>query len=147
RRDTPGPLGLLHAVCLLAALLMASAAGVAGAAVEVPLVMVWPEQVRATSWPVRLGVPFARGALRDAQGLTVLDARGKPAAGVQIDTAATWPDGSVRWLHVVLVAERDASYRLTEGSGRADAVRLSLERRDDGAIAIDTGAARYDFRP
>jgi len=43
------------------------------------------------------GVPFSRGALRDAETLTLSDASGRPMA-LQTRILSKWPDGSARWV-------------------------------------------------
>ena len=46
--------------------------------------------------PVSAGVPFQRGAVRDASSLALAGPDGKPAP-LQAQTLSKWPDGSCRW--------------------------------------------------
>lgn len=47
-------------------------------------------------WPVRVGVPFPKGKLRQVEGLTLLDRnRSLP---FQPQVTKRWPDGSIQWI-------------------------------------------------
>ena len=46
--------------------------------------------------PVRTGIPFPEGALKDAARVRVVTASGKEAPS-QVSITGWWPDGSVRW--------------------------------------------------
>ena len=50
-------------------------------------------------WPMRVGVPFAEGALPPGAGISLSDALGR-RLDTQTKVMGTWPDGSARWLLV-----------------------------------------------
>ena len=95
--------------------------------------------------PVTCGLPLARGFVRHADELTLLDANGR-ALPVQVLTTSTYNDGTPRWvllgLHADLPPEGEAVYRLAHGA------RASVRDRLDFALAggvatIDTGSAQF----
>src|SRR5262245_48494468 len=61
----------------------------------VPLRLQAPRPIRRSGEPVAVGIPFARGSVRDAATLRLRGSEGP----VALDTAVLerWPDGSVRW--------------------------------------------------
>jgi hypothetical protein len=67
--------------------------------------------------PVATGVPLAKGAVKDASSLRLLDADGKAIPG-QFDVQATWSDGSIKWILVSFFAGADGregqSFTLTD---------------------------------
>ena len=101
-----------------------------------------PAGVARSHWPVTAGLPFARGELRQADGLGVSceDGRTLPAWA---DVRARWPDGSVRWALLDLQVEIRAQERLHLGIDPAQGAGefrspLRAEVRDD-AIDVLTG--------
>lgn len=95
--------------------------------------------------PVTAGIPFPKGALPDAQKLSLRDASGAP---VRLQSRATdlWPDGSVRWVLLDWIAEAGKGpYRATVGAPvAAEGPTVKVEERGEAA-AVDTGAARFEF--
>lgn len=75
----------------------------------------------ATDECVSAGVPFARGALRDAGILALSDASGRPVA-LQTKILSKWPDGSARWVladfPVRLADSTSSSFTLSMGGRR-----------------------------
>jgi hypothetical protein len=91
--------------------------------------------------PVRFGVPFAKGQMRDASALRVLDAKGAVVPHQQ-RVLATWnADGSagIRWLLVDFLADPDGRYHLDTASTAAAAATTDVARVEGDAIVIDTG--------
>lgn len=108
----------------------------------VPVHIIEPAGVARQAWPVTAGVPFARGELRDAGCIRVLDGNDRPLP-VHADVSATWPDGSVRWALLDLQTDISAQARLelrldTDGDGAAVETQLRADTRDD-AIDVLTG--------
>lgn len=103
----------------------------------------------AEPWPMIGGLPFAAGAVSDADQIRVVDERGAEVPA-QIDTVAWWPDGSIRWAQAGITASPQGHYRVEYGqdvSRRAVAAPLVVEELPDGELRIDTGAAVFTFRP
>ena len=106
---------------------------------------------RRHEW-VRLGVPFAEGVLCDASQMVVADASGQLLPR-QARALATWPDDTIKWLLLDLLADVPANgvANLTvrpascdDASAHQDALPLALglEQRE-GCWIVDTGAAVF----
>lgn len=100
-------------------------------------------------WPAIGGLPFPQGAAYDSARLRVVDATG---AGVpaQFDVVSTWPDGSIRWAQVGLMADPQGEYRVEFGPTVVPVEQpspLKVNKRSDGSLIIDTGVAHYKFLP
>src|ERR1043166_5431664 len=54
-------------------------------------------------WPVRFGVPFPKGALRDASSLAMID--DKRRISFQAEITNRWPDASVKWASVLALVD------------------------------------------
>ena len=117
--------------------------------------------VALTAQPVRSGVPFARGELKEPQA-QLLDAQGK-ALPCQVRPTAHWYDGSIKWLlvdtQVSLPPDEEKKLRLRVGrdildrpmggpgspAPRSPGPRgVEVEERSD-QIVVDTGPARFVF--
>ncbi|HUN75613.1 MAG TPA: hypothetical protein VMU40_13950 [Steroidobacteraceae bacterium] len=102
--------------------------------------------------PVRLGVPLPRGLLRDPSQAMLVDALEQPLPW-QGRALALWPDGSIKWLLIDLLAtlgalER-ASVRLRparqEGQEGGSAGAFSLELQPRGlTCGVATGRAIFE---
>lgn len=94
--------------------------------------------------PLKGGVPFPEGAVRDPDHVVLVDQDGEHVPA-QVDVTATYRDGSIRWALLSFVGRRDASYAVKFGSDvrRSSKPRLSVERTDHGGYEIDTGKARF----
>jgi hypothetical protein len=91
--------------------------------------------------PIRASVPFPAGAIADPATLGVLDARGTPLPS-QARTLLAWPDGSVRWAHVVFEPPADGDeVRVVDGAPRPG-TRLAGASTGEGA-AVSTGAISF----
>lgn len=104
--------------------------------------------VALTAQPVRGGVPFALGELKQAQA-RLLDAQGK-LLPCQARATAHWYDGSVKWLlvdtQVSLPADGQAQLKLVTGAGETPALKRAVKVEDRAdQLVVDTGAARFVF--
>jgi hypothetical protein len=114
--------------------------------VRVPLTVRNEHAVDAVGWPVTGGVPFPQAALASERDVRVT--RDGREVRCQLKPLGTWPDGSIQWLLVTVIADvaagDSAVYHLEFG--------LEVRRSDDadtwtpmaiadaGGIRIDTGA-------
>jgi len=85
-----------------------------------------PVGLDRTNWPVGLGFPFAKGELKDLASLVVMTPEGRTVP-LQAKVLSRWPDGSVRWAHVLFLADLKrqavADWRLEWNTGgKPDAV-------------------------
>lgn len=99
----------------------------------------------ATGFPVTCGIPLPCGTVRDAKKLALKDSSGTPVPA-QFQLMNRWPDGSVRWVLVDLIAKNgEAPYTLVIGEAtprQKIGIRVSSM---DGDVTVDTGALRLDF--
>lgn len=113
---------------------------------RVPLTVRNWHSVDATAWPVTNGVPFPAGALGSENDLRVM--RDGKEVLAQVKPLGTWPDGSLKWVLVTVLADvpagQSAEYVLEFGrnikrqlSGPALAVAVAE------GVALDTGAAKF----
>ncbi|MGI5820126.1 MAG: hypothetical protein ACOX9R_18730 [Armatimonadota bacterium] len=121
----------------------ASAPPTAEGVTQVPLTVRNWHDVDAVGWPVTSGVPFPRGVLGGVNDLRLM--HGGEETLAQFRPLGTWPDGSIKWVLVSILADvpagESAQYILEFGrdvrSG-ADLAPLAVEQ--GGEIVIDTGA-------
>lgn len=112
---------------------------------DVPLVVRNPHTFDAVDWPVTGGVPFPRGVLGNAENVRVT-LNGQEIAA-QIKPTGTWPDGSIKWVLVTLLADVPAGgqtdYTLQFGRdiSRSGGPAPMATLQGKGAV-VDTGAAR-----
>jgi hypothetical protein len=86
--------------------------------------------------PVEASVPFAKGIFKNADKLAIFAPGGKIVTA-QLQPTMRWPDGSIRWLHVIFEAEAGpGQYRLAAGKIKAPAPLLREEAKQ---ITVDTG--------
>lgn len=112
---------------------------------QVPLVVRNRHDVDAVAWPVTSGVPFPQGVLGNEGNLRLLGPDGEVTA--QFKPLGAWPDGSLKWVLVSLLADVPAGgstqYTLEFGrevsnlSATARYAPIAVER--DGRVTIDTG--------
>lgn len=125
-------------------------------AIQVPLRLHSRIDVRAGCQPVTVGLPFAKGMLRDATDAWLAAPQGsrQPAQTQVLDR---WSDGSVRWLLldymapelqagatecvVAIVPSEEGPAPASEENG---ARGMSL-RREGKTIAVDTGGFVFEF--
>jgi hypothetical protein len=99
--------------------------------------------------PLRVGVPFPFGLLRDPGRLALTNDSGEPMP-LQSRVLGRWPDGSVKWLLVDTVADlpsgASARFSLIESQlherGAPPPASLELDARED-ALEVNTGTARF----
>ena len=99
--------------------------------------------------PVTIGVPFARGSVRDASHISLSDAAGQPVP-VQAQATEWWPDGSIRWALVDFQATGASidprEYRLATQPGAVAPGASSIYITDtSGHLTVDTGPARFQL--
>lgn len=136
-----GPLlGELLLLGLVLAVLAPPAAR--GAALDVALPLVETAGVARRDAPATVSVPLPAGAVRDAGALRVV-AGDRPVAS-QPTVLERWPDGSVRWLLLDLLASLPADGRATlalRAGAPARAAGPAVARRaSGGGQELDTGA-------
>lgn len=123
-----------------------SAAPAERAAPGVPVLVREAGGVARANAPASGGVPLSAGTARNTAALWLANASGR-AVPSQVRALESWPDGSIRWALVDLLATVPAngvaSYTLrADGAPRTvDGPRVRLERGDEGWL-IDTGAIR-----
>jgi len=123
----------------------------------VPFTVAEPTATGRGLWPCWQGVPLDQGAVRDVADLRVTTGEGAPVPA-QARLQSRWPDGSVKWAAMSLLADtqvgEDRSYVLTAadragasaagaavlsraGEGwRLDTPKLQLEIAGDGALTL-----------
>jgi hypothetical protein len=112
---------------------------------DVPLLIRNPLEFKAVDWPVTGGVPFPRGVLGSADDVrVVLNGEEVPS---QIKPTGTWPDGSIKWVLVTMLADvpagSESEYTLQFGRDVERAIGgAPMARREANATMVDTGAAR-----
>ena len=153
---------------IIFALLLATVASASGQ-FYVPLTVNNHTGVALSNAPVRGGVPFARGVLKDGSGTRLVDQEGKDLP-CQSRPVARWYDGSVKWLlldsQLSLPAGGELKMSLVPdekgkkpGSGEdgmlgkifsralgkgGPAGKATVEIKE-GNIIVDTGPARFSF--
>lgn len=95
--------------------------------------------------PVRIGVPLPKGAVHDVSEL-MLDVPGGDSPQLQARALARWSDGSVQWALldtlVSLPAGQTLQLWLKKGAVKSGGPSVKVLRQD-GALAVDTGAATF----
>ena len=97
-------------------------------------------------WPLIASIPFAEGQMKDASSIRIMS--GGREVPSQVDVAAIWQDGSVRWVLAGFTASPGGNYRVEYGSGvkRGEYPNpLVVTKQADGGFTVNTGAAEYRF--
>lgn len=98
--------------------------------------------------PVRLGVPWPRGVLRQAESVRLVREQGE-SLPIQTRSLDLWPDGSIRWTLVdFLASTHDSTDVFLQPSTTPDsfhrATPLSCSSSAEGrSISIDTGPVAF----
>lgn len=115
---------------------------------RVPITVDFGNARPTAPYPVRAGVPFARGELAEVENIRLV--KGQKEADCQLTRMAVWPDGSVKWVLVEFFAKPGQSYTIEYGTEitRA-AASSSLKATTDaaGVFTVDTGPLRAVIRP
>lgn len=110
-------------------------------ALMVPIGVEEASGIERKQWPVRVGVPFAKGILKKGQAIDLRDAGGVTTI-IQTHVMGTWRDGSVKWLLVDFQADVPANgfafYSLHTG-GKLEEPVTPLIREQDELIVIVSG--------
>jgi hypothetical protein len=94
-------------------------------------------------WPMIVGLPFPEGKITDAALIRIMDNVTQVPA--QFDVAATWPDGSLRWVHAGFTANPQNTYRCEYNVSAAPTNAGLTVTSHAGGITVNTGAAVYEF--
>jgi hypothetical protein len=116
---------------------------------RVPLTVRNQHDVDAVNWPVTGGVPFPQGALASDRDVRLT--RNDQEVPAQFKPLGTWPDGSIKWLLVTVMADVTAGdhavYHLEFGrqvTRSSDGEGLApMAAEENGGVRIDTGAAVF----
>ena len=104
-------------------------------------------QAPAAKWPVTAGVPFPEGVLGHDRNVRIL--RGEEEIPAQVHTTCRWPNGSVKWVLVSVIADAPADgtaeYVLEYGRdvGRAEWLMYPMARRAGDRVLVNTGALSF----
>lgn len=91
----------------------------------------------AGKYPSHIVVPFAKGALTDANKVSLT-----PAQLIQPVIAATWPDGSIKWLHLYTELQPNIEYEVSMDVQTLPVVpdsKLKVLQLSDGDFQIENG--------
>ena len=116
----------------------------------IPLHVREPSGTARTCYPITSGVPIPRGVLMSTDHVQLTNPSGDEMP-LQVGRAATWPDGSIKWMHldfqVDLAANEEKVYTVSFGENvHRSAPRSSLEVHDRGKhIDVVTGPLRFSI--
>ena len=99
-----------------------------------------------SSWPLIGSLAFSEGELKNPSAIRIMS--GDSEVPSQVDVAATWRDGSIRWALAGFTASPQGEYSVEYGSGVKRGVYpnpLKVTNQADGGFTVDTGAAVYQF--
>jgi len=97
-------------------------------------------------WPLVASLAFPESEIKDPSSIRIVS--GSREIPSQVDVAATWKDGSIRWALAGFTASPQGAYRVEFGAGvkrGAYPNPLKVNRQADGSFIVDTGAAAYRF--
>ncbi len=125
----------------LAMLAWRALAPFAAPAGETTLTVREPGEAARAPARVTTGIPFARGALKEVEALTVsLDGQPIPA---QFRAHVPWDDGSVRWalMHTLVAVEEGGMAQLTvaPGGGSPEPPQRARAIKEDRRVRMTTG--------
>ena len=102
----------------------------------------WPVKADV-AFPVYCGFSSPKGALRETEQISVIDAAGQVVAA-EAEPLAHWqPDGSLKWVGLHFMAKRGVAYFATAVPPTLKSGVIVYDGAD--AILIDTGAARFEL--
>jgi len=96
-------------------------------------------------WPLIGSLAFPMGELRDPSAIRIMG--GNKEIPSQVDVAATWRDGSIRWALAGFTASPQGKYSVEYGKGIKRGAYPSPMKVIHGTngFTVDTGAALYRF--
>ena len=97
-------------------------------------------------WPLVASLAFPEGELKDVQAIRIMS--GGREVSCQVDVAALWRDGSIRWALAGFTSSPAGQYRVEYGPGMKRSMYpnpLKVTRHDGGGLTVETGAAVYRF--
>jgi hypothetical protein len=83
--------------CFLA--ILASAVWASAVPIDVQLTVEETAGVDRQQWPVRTGVPLAKGLVQSTEKLQIIDAQGRFVPARFAVASRWWEDGSIQWVH------------------------------------------------
>jgi len=94
-------------------------------------------------WPLVGGLPIPRGVVTKPEQVRIINPAGDEVPA-QVDVAATYQDGSIRWALISLMGSPTDEYKAEFGEDirRVPAAGITVGEKDEG-IVLDTGAARF----
>jgi tetratricopeptide (TPR) repeat protein len=111
---------------------------------QIPVILDAPSGITPLrDWPVSFGVPFAPGALWDADGLRLVNDAGMELP-CQKEVTARWAEGgAIRWLRFDALVTPGEGCRVDFAPSRAIPTMPVRIIEKNNLITVDTGAARY----
>lgn len=141
RRDLLKAAGVAAGATLFSGRFIAAAAAQESVSSE-PIRVKWLDSTPQKMLPgSTFGVPWPRGAIRDAKALAF---RSADDSAVVSDSAplAYWPDGSLKWTsHTLLAGDAKAPFTLERGEPAQPSSPIKIEKGESRVI-VDTGAVR-----
>jgi len=110
----------------------------------VPLAVDWDGVAMDRPFPVTGGVPFARGALKDATAVRLLHRNRE--VPLQTEVLAWWPDTSVKWLLLDFQAppgQKQFTLEYGPDVKRTPPANRIVALSRNGTVRIDTGAVTF----
>ena len=117
---------------------------------QVPLALRNWHDVDAEAWPVSSGIPFPEGHLQSVDDMRLMLDGDEVLA--QFRPLGTWPDGSIKWVLVTIIADvpagETAQYAIEYGREvdnlLATAAEDAIAREEGDRVILDTGAVRFE---
>ena len=99
-------------------------------------------RINPSSWPVSVGVPFAKGIVHETDHIGLLDSEDQPLP-TQVGAQARWEDGSVKWALLHFESDGQSNYTVDYGeSVRTDPKNRLVLRSTRSDVRVDTGPLR-----
>jgi len=112
-----------------------------------------PIVIEETTWigrknePVTVGIPFPKGFLFNASGMSLFNHKNK-AIPLQTKILANWPDKSFKWLlldfQANIKANSNTKYYLKKSSKKNQNEKISISRKED-SVFINTNKTIFDI--
>lgn len=116
-------------------------------------ILLWePSSVNRLRWPITMGVPFPKGALKKPEQISLWD--GANELAVTGRPTAWWDDGSIRWLlldfQVDFAGNEKKRLILRFGEKAISTVEPTCTVKlteSDGVVTVDNGDMKVIFKP